>query len=221
MSITPLEFAAYGIEVILASGGDGARAAIYTDSLSSADVLCGESPSALLMRVIHFGIVGLSEFRALAPMLTTRHYFGEGNPCADLASRGRFAQSLRRALGALRGTRYHAAAHRPEPGRTRLRRLHVTALPLGARVWAHHRARPDTALAVRARRRPRAVRHPRRLVAVGVLSASPGPGRSQVAGGWARPRGRGGGRARHGPPRGAAIALAIRPSGAWRRGSEW
>ena len=46
MSITPLEFLAYGIEVILAGGdaGDGARVAIYTDSLSSVDVLCGEAP---------------------------------------------------------------------------------------------------------------------------------------------------------------------------------
>lgn len=55
ISAAPPEFVAHGIEMILASGhaGDGARVAIYTDSLSSASVLCGESPSALLMRVGH------------------------------------------------------------------------------------------------------------------------------------------------------------------------
>ena len=53
------------------------------------------------MRVIHSEIVGLPEFLALAPALVTGHCFGEGNPCADLASRGRFAElaALCAALG--------------------------------------------------------------------------------------------------------------------------
>ena len=92
MSVIPLEFAAYGIEVTIASNGagDGARFAIYADSLSSAGVLCGKSPSALLVRVVHSEIAALPEFRALAPTLVAGHCFGEGSPCADLASRGRF-----------------------------------------------------------------------------------------------------------------------------------
>ena len=91
--------------MILASGGagDGARVAIYTDSLSSTDVLCGESPSALLMRVIQSDIVGRPECLALAPTLITGHCFDEDNPCADLASRGRFAEleALCAALGVM------------------------------------------------------------------------------------------------------------------------
>ena len=79
--ITPLEFVAYDTEVILAGdgAGDGARVVIYTDSLSSTDVICREPPSALLMRVIHSEIAALPEFRALAPVLVTGHCFGEGN----------------------------------------------------------------------------------------------------------------------------------------------
>ena len=76
MSITPLEFEAHSIEVILINDhtGDGARVAIYTDSLSSADVLSGELPPALFTRVIHSEIAALPEFRAAAraPTLATK-----------------------------------------------------------------------------------------------------------------------------------------------------
>ena len=146
MSTTPLEFVAYGIEVILASGGagDGAHVAIYTSSLSSAGILCGKSPSALLMLVIHSEVAALPEFRALVPTLVTGYCFGVGNPRADPAS----VRPLHRPRDALRSARRRATAHRPEPRRAQLRRSRATALPHGALVWAHHRARPDAVLPV-------------------------------------------------------------------------
>ena len=80
MPITPVEFVAYYIEVILTNDGacDGARVVINTEPMSSAGVICGESPSALLMRAIyvHSEIAGLPEFRAPVPTLGTGYCFG-------------------------------------------------------------------------------------------------------------------------------------------------
>ena len=38
------------------------------------------------MRITHSEVVALAKFRAQAPTLATWHCFGEGNPCAHLAS---------------------------------------------------------------------------------------------------------------------------------------
>ena len=99
----PSHGAVGGIDVILASNhaGYSTLVAIYIDSLSSAGVLCGEPPSALLMRVIHFEIVALPKFSARAPTLVTGRCSGERNSCADLASRSRFdeLEALWAALG--------------------------------------------------------------------------------------------------------------------------
>jgi hypothetical protein len=102
LHIPELELAAVGVNIITAYPLVGsAAAALYSDSLTSMDVIAAAAARAPCMQTIHALILELPEYVAMAPQLVCGHCFGEGNPCADLPSRGRFEEleSLCNALG--------------------------------------------------------------------------------------------------------------------------
>lgn len=90
--IPPLELAAAGINVMIAepSIGPAAAATMYCDSSTSVSVLENDSARAPLMQFIHEAVRNFPEFQRLNGRLFATHLFGEGNPFADCASRGKY-----------------------------------------------------------------------------------------------------------------------------------
>ena len=71
-----------------------------SDSLTTVDILAADSAHAAAMQIIHDELHQCVEFTEMAPQLVGGHAYGEANPFANLASRGRFDE-LRHLCAAL------------------------------------------------------------------------------------------------------------------------
>jgi len=92
LPIPVLELLAVAINVITAQPlVADAPVAIYTDSLTSADVLQRNSARSTLMQYVLTRLYDSIAYRQMEPYITVSHCYGEGNPLADAASRSKFA----------------------------------------------------------------------------------------------------------------------------------
>jgi hypothetical protein len=102
LPIPQLELIAVVVNIILMAPYVGtARAACYSDSLTSTLALQGDRASAETMQIIHSAMLATPLITRILPQLVGAHVYGESNPMADLASRGLFTQlqALAAALG--------------------------------------------------------------------------------------------------------------------------
>ncbi|MEM7516340.1 MAG: hypothetical protein AAF368_05390, partial [Planctomycetota bacterium] len=90
LSIPFLEILAIALNFLTASLLiQGSSVALYSDSLTATDVLQRDSAKSTLMQVLTSQLYATDEFRSTAKFITISHCYGEGNPLADAASRGK------------------------------------------------------------------------------------------------------------------------------------
>ncbi|MFZ9087199.1 MAG: hypothetical protein ACO3C6_11785, partial [Steroidobacteraceae bacterium] len=120
---------------------DGALAVLVTDSITCQLVICNNSAHADEMMWLHRELLSVIGDRPV--FAETRHGYGETNPCADLASRGRLAE-----LTALCGQLGVKPIRRPMPAQQFQDILHRFRGRFGKRF-----AKPGAEVAYAARKR--------------------------------------------------------------------